>query len=63
MVLQLARADFQLAQVVPDDNSCLFTAVGLLLEPGKPDIASTLRQQVAEVIRSQPDAYSEAMLG
>ncbi|SCV69019.1 BQ2448_2039 [Microbotryum intermedium] len=46
-------------RTVPDDNSCLFRAVGLLLAPGKDD----LRQLVAEVIRNDPETWSEAVLG
>ncbi|KDE07005.1 hypothetical protein MVLG_02741 [Microbotryum lychnidis-dioicae p1A1 Lamole] len=46
-------------RTVPDDNSCLFRAVGLLLAPEKVD----LRQLVAEVIRNNPETWSEAVLG
>ncbi|KPV75791.1 uncharacterized protein RHOBADRAFT_35543, partial [Rhodotorula graminis WP1] len=52
---------------VPDDNSCLFRAVGLVLSPGERDVASTLRQVVARAIQadeaSSSSSYSEAVLG
>ncbi|KAK4058730.1 ubiquitin-specific protease otu1 [Microbotryomycetes sp. JL221] len=50
-------------RVVPDDNSCLFTSCGLLLEPGKPDVANFLRKTVADSIRADPETWSDAMLG
>ncbi|SCZ96598.1 BZ3500_MvSof-1268-A1-R1_Chr4-4g07464 [Microbotryum saponariae] len=46
-------------RTVPDDNSCLFRAVGLLLAPDRGD----LRQLVADVIRNNPETWSEAVLG
>ncbi|BGP37862.1 ubiquitin-specific protease otu1 [Rhodotorula kratochvilovae] len=48
---------------VPDDNSCLFRAVGLVLHPGETDVAASLRRVVAGAIQANPDEYSEAMLG
>lgn len=32
-------------RVVPDDNSCLFTAVGLILESGRKDAVNYLRNR------------------
>lgn len=48
---------------VPDDNSCLFRAVGLVLSPGETDSAASLRRVVAGAIQTDPDTYSEVMLG
>ncbi|KAH6668674.1 OTU-like cysteine protease [Plectosphaerella plurivora] len=50
-----------LLRVMPDDNSCLFTAFGGAL-PEQPT-APKLRQLVAEYILEHPDTYSEAVLG
>lgn len=46
---------------VPDDNSCLFSAVALVI--GEKGGAATLRRVVADAIRADPTTYSEAMLG
>ncbi|KAF8892453.1 hypothetical protein BD779DRAFT_1509184 [Infundibulicybe gibba] len=53
---------FLIHRIVPDDNSCLFSAVALLFEQ---DIANAprLRKIVADAIRNDPDKYSEAILG
>ena len=48
-------------RVMPDDNSCMFTAVGGAL--GIEDPSRALRQQVVEYIRSHPDEYSKVVLG
>ncbi|KAL8292889.1 hypothetical protein RQP46_000583 [Phenoliferia psychrophenolica] len=50
-------------RVVPDDNSCLFHAVGLVLEPGRVDAVAHLRSVVAKAILADPDTWSEAVLG
>ncbi|KAM0792437.1 hypothetical protein ACM66B_005114 [Microbotryomycetes sp. NB124-2] len=50
-------------RVVPDDNSCLYSSSGLLLEPGRDNVATYLRQIVADEIRANPDTWSDAMLG
>ncbi|CAH1405302.1 unnamed protein product [Nezara viridula] len=51
-------------QVVPADNSCLFTSVGFVLG-GKVDTTagSYMRQIIAEQVASNEDQYSEAILG
>lgn len=54
-----------LKRVVPSDNSCLFASVYYLINGG--EIIGTkqiqeMRQLVASVIRSQPEAYDEAVL-
>ncbi|XP_018568960.1 ubiquitin thioesterase OTU1 isoform X2 [Anoplophora glabripennis] len=52
--------------VVPADNSCLFTSVHFVLN-GKVDesgnVAPYMRQLVAETIRAAKDQYDEAILG
>lgn len=52
--------------VVPADNSCLFTSVHFVLN-GKVDesghVAPYMRQLVAETIRIEKDQYDEAILG
>lgn len=50
-------------QVVPDDNSCLFRAVGLVLAPGDLDASITLRRVTAGAIQADPETYSEVLLG
>jgi len=49
-------------KVVPDDNSCLFSALALIF---KQDIskAPEMRKIVAEGIRNDPETYTEAILG
>ncbi|KAF8733704.1 hypothetical protein AX14_003629 [Amanita brunnescens Koide BX004] len=48
-------------RVVPDDNSCLFSAVSLIFEQ---DMKSQkMREIVAEGIRRNPDTYNKAILG
>ncbi|KAF3352450.1 putative ubiquitin thioesterase otu1 like protein [Verticillium longisporum] len=49
-----------LLRVMPDDNSCLFTAFGGALPRQIP--APELRKMVADHILSHPDTYSEAIL-
>ncbi|KAG6878919.1 hypothetical protein C0992_006611 [Termitomyces sp. T32_za158] len=49
-------------RVVPDDNSCLFSAVALLFEQTI-DKAPEMRKIVAEGIQKNPSTYNEAILG
>ncbi|XP_043289694.1 ubiquitin thioesterase OTU1 [Venturia canescens] len=51
-------------KIVPADNSCLFTSVGYVLN-GKidPSCASYMREIIANAVASDPDEYSEAILG
>ncbi|ODN93401.1 hypothetical protein L198_05265 [Cryptococcus wingfieldii CBS 7118] len=49
-------------RVVPDDNSCLFSATAVVFEGGI-DAAQRLRTVVAEAIRADPETYSQVMLG
>ncbi|THH17533.1 hypothetical protein EW146_g3295 [Bondarzewia mesenterica] len=49
-------------RIVPDDNSCLFSSIAVVFEQ---DItkAPKIRQIVADVIRNDPDTWTEAILG
>lgn len=49
-------------RIVPDDNSCLFSAVAVVFEGGL-EAAGSLRGVVVDRIRADPDTYSEVMLG
>jgi ubiquitin thioesterase OTU1 len=48
-------------RVMPDDNSCMFTAFGGAL--GIADPSRFLRKQIGEYILSHPDEYTKAILG
>ncbi|XP_010675713.2 OVARIAN TUMOR DOMAIN-containing deubiquitinating enzyme 2 isoform X1 [Beta vulgaris subsp. vulgaris] len=49
-------------RVIPSDNSCLFNAVGYVMDHDKQK-ASELRQVIAATVCSDPVKYSEAFLG
>lgn len=51
--------------VVPADNSCLFTSVYYVVEGGvlNPACAPEMRRLIARIVASDPDFYSEAILG
>ncbi|XXG82568.1 hypothetical protein AAC387_Pa10g0488 [Persea americana] len=49
-------------RVIPSDNSCLFNAVGYVMEHDKHK-APELRQVIAATVVSDPTKYSEAFLG
>ncbi|KAG9048696.1 ubiquitin-specific protease otu1 [Tulasnella sp. UAMH 9824] len=49
-------------RVVPDDNSCLFSSIGLIFEQDM-NVVPRLRQIVVDAIRKDPDNYSDAFLG
>jgi len=49
-------------RVMPDDNSCLFRALGACLLGTSLDSMHELRSIVAQGIQSQPDLYNEATL-
>ncbi|KAI5307663.1 ubiquitin-specific protease otu1, partial [Ascosphaera atra] len=49
-------------RVMPDDNSCLFRAVGTAVM-GAMDTMTELRSAVAQAIQSQPDRFTAAILG
>ncbi|EPS71732.1 hypothetical protein M569_03026, partial [Genlisea aurea] len=48
-------------RVIPSDNSCLFNAVGYVMDHEK-NKASELRQVIAATVASDPVKYSEALL-
>ena len=52
-------------QVVPANNSCLFTSVNFVMEGGKLDIscADSMRQLIASVVASDCNKYNKAILG
>lgn len=47
-------------RVMPDDNSCMFTAFGGVLQRADP--APTLRREVAQYILAHPDKFSSVVL-
>nr|GMD53202.1 stress response protein NST1-like [Ipomoea batatas] len=49
-------------RVIPSDNSCLFNAVGYVMDHDK-NKAPELRQVIAAAVASDPTKYSEAFLG
>ncbi|XP_016350086.1 ubiquitin thioesterase OTU1-like [Sinocyclocheilus anshuiensis] len=50
--------------VVPADNSCLFTSVNYVMEGVyDPGCAPEMRGLIAQIVASDPSAYSEAVLG
>ncbi|XP_028073862.1 ubiquitin thioesterase OTU1-like isoform X1 [Camellia sinensis] len=49
-------------RVIPSDNSCLFNAVGYVMDHDKHK-APQLRQVIAATVASDPTQYSEAFLG
>ncbi|KAH7842254.1 hypothetical protein Vadar_003290 [Vaccinium darrowii] len=49
-------------RVIPADNSCLFNAVGYVMDHDK-NKAPELRQVIAATVASDPTQYSEAFLG
>lgn len=61
-----ARNGILLKQVVPADNSCLFTSIYFVLN-GKidqtGDVSKLMRQHVAETISREPYNYTDAFLG
>ncbi|OAV95604.1 hypothetical protein PTTG_06278 [Puccinia triticina 1-1 BBBD Race 1] len=55
-------------RVVPDDNSCLFRAAGILLDHGDHnsstiDLSHRLRQIVADAVKKDPVTWCEPILG
>ncbi|XP_037535241.1 ubiquitin thioesterase OTU1 [Nematolebias whitei] len=52
-------------RVVPADNSCLFTSIYYVVEGGvyDPACAPEMRGLIAQIVSSDPAAYSEAVLG
>lgn len=56
-----ARGGHIVLRVMPDDNSCMFTAFGGAM--GLENPSQVLRQQVADYILTHPEEYSKAILG
>lgn len=54
---------FPLKYQIPDDNSCLFSAISYCFEDRSMAHASKLRHVVAEYIRKDPINYNEGILG
>lgn len=52
-------------RVVPADNSCLFTSINYVVEGGvyDPGCAPEMRNLIAQIVGSDPEAYCEAVLG
>jgi ubiquitin thioesterase OTU1 len=62
------EAGHLILRVVPDDNSCLFRAVGILLDHGdhrssSEDLSHRLRRIVADVVKKDPVSWCEPILG
>ncbi|KAK4194466.1 hypothetical protein QBC40DRAFT_259970 [Triangularia verruculosa] len=55
------RGGYMVLRVMPDDNSCMFTAVGGALSIPNP--SAHLRAQIVEHILSHPTKYTTAILG
>ncbi|EFJ13476.1 hypothetical protein SELMODRAFT_181660 [Selaginella moellendorffii] len=49
-------------RIIPADNSCLFNAVGYVMEHNKSK-SSELREVIAATVISDPESYNEAFLG
>lgn len=50
-------------RVIADDNSCLFNAVGYVLEGHSRTKAPVLRKLISDIVRSDPVSFSAAFLG
>lgn len=55
------RGGYMVLRVMPDDNSCMFTAFGGAIGLDNP--SRTLRNQVADYILNHPNEYNQAILG
>jgi ubiquitin thioesterase OTU1 len=56
------RAGTVVLRVMPDDNSCMFRAVGSAVLTDSLDSMTELRSLVAQAIQRDPDYYNEAIL-
>jgi len=54
---------YMVRRKIADDNSCLFNAVGYVLEGKTRTKAPQLRSLIASLVVAEPDVYSEAVLG
>lgn len=50
-------------EIMDDDNSCLFSAIAYIMYDRDRSLANSLRLLAANIIESQPQVYSEAILG
>lgn len=63
--LYQSGAGFLTRQIVPANNSCLFTSIHFVMENGKLDLeaAPVMRELIAGFVMSDPDTYNEGFLG
>eukprot|EP01132_Coremiostelium_polycephalum_P002080 gene2080-2566_t len=54
---------FVVRRYTDDDNSCLFSSVGYVLENKRRQKASELRQIIANAVKSDPFTFNEGVLG
>jgi ubiquitin thioesterase OTU1 len=57
-----ARGGTMVLRVMPDDNSCMFRALGSAVLTSSLDSMTELRSLVAQGIQKDPDMYNEAVL-
>lgn len=57
-----ARGGTMVLRVMPDDNSCMFRALGSAVLSSSLDSMTELRSMVAQAIQSDPEMYNEATL-
>lgn len=55
-------SSYLIHRVMPDDNSCLFRAIGKCVLGDALDAMTELRSMVAQMIQAQPDKYNEVVL-
>ncbi|KAF6257886.1 hypothetical protein COO60DRAFT_1175084 [Scenedesmus sp. NREL 46B-D3] len=60
--VRLADGSCVVRRIVPSDNSCLFTAVGYVMEHDR-GRAAALRQVIAGVVAADPETYNDGFLG
>ncbi|KAL1663246.1 hypothetical protein EV715DRAFT_195843 [Schizophyllum commune] len=60
--VEMRDGSFFIHRVVPDDNSCMFSAISLIFKQSIAH-AQEIRKIVAEGIRSDPVTFNEAILG
>ena len=57
-----ARGGTMVLRVMPDDNSCMFRALGSAVLSSSLDSMTELRSLVAQAIQADPDRFNEAIL-
>eukprot|EP00879_Flechtneria_rotunda_P011124 GHRR01011621.1.p1 GENE.GHRR01011621.1~~GHRR01011621.1.p1 ORF type:complete len:261 (+),score=91.75 GHRR01011621.1:25-783(+) len=60
--IQLPDGSCVVRRVIPSDNSCLFTAVGYVMEHNR-HMAQQLRTVIANAVVSDPATYNDGFLG